>query len=1098
MRGAPGRLVSGTILVLLALALAAGSPAAMSADPPSTVSGKLRGDLAALVSGVAAPDPRIASLVSGYRPGEIAYFAVLREPDDAARQAAVAALGARVLRAYASIDAFALASSPTTALQVAALPWVEWLAPVEVVVALDDRTELDQTRATTQDVGAPALWNQGVRGRGVRIAVIDTGLDPTHPDFDDLDFRHWAPVGNAPKIAGSCSFLGGGSAPVGTTDGHGHGTHVAGIATGTGEGTPLPEDDGKVVGIAPDAELAVGKALTDAGAGLNSDLLAALEWAALPAAPPSAERPCGSVGADVVNLSLGSEARPDRLNSGSDRDLVSLTLNRLAVRYGTLFVAAAGNSGPFVGSVLEAPGSAAQALSVAAAAKDFDLNDDRTQSGDTCAGWSHDPPSGGPLAQPCAGRAATQPPSISSFSSRGPSGDVWLRPDLAAPGYNIVSAQAAGGAALATNDANLGTRADPLYATATGTSMAAPAVAGSAALLLEAYERAHGGPPSGASGVAGLRAPAYALVRAALMNTAGADLYESRWILTSELGSLILQEVRNRPADPYVGPLAEGAGKLRLAPAVQALRGGVVAYSAASSTEALPGAGPRDFQGTWQVGGIAAGQSQAQRFVLHSAPGAPSATATFAFDSGQPSDGSSALPASWVTLSSGVSVPGGGDAIVELRIAVPAGAQAGTYTGAVLVGLSNGQLLRIPVFASISLHDPDTAAGNAPGPQARVASARDVFAKDDTTWPSVVGTPGTGANADWLVFPVDLASGLSEARFSVYDADGRDTYDVYVYDERLDLVGSTHPFAAPGVTDRDANDARGPSTEASPQVLTLRTPAGGRHYVAVNRARIGGTTQGSFGRYVLTLDEVRAVPAVAAPTTLSYEGDYLFTQGVAGRLIARLTDADGAPVAGRLVTFTVDDPPVSPCPGGVCSATTDYRGIAQVATDPIALPAGVHEVRARFGGDPFWQPSTDAAFVLVAGAGGSGPGTGGKVTAGGWFVPDGSPSSSPKARVHFAFHAEGSVAPLGELRYRDPSAAVDLTLVAYTALVVEGEQATLTGSARRSDGRTESFDLTVRDRGEPGRSDTVRLRLLQSGYERSGTLGGGNVQVRRG
>ena len=102
-------------------------------------------------------------------------------------------------------------------------------------------------------------------------------------------------------------------------------------------------------------------------------------------------RPSCSVGAHVVNLSLGSESRPCRLNTGSDIDLVSQMLNRLAVRYGTLFVAAAGNSGPFIGSVLEAPGAAAQALSVAASAKDYDVNHDDTLSGDTCAGYQHPP-----------------------------------------------------------------------------------------------------------------------------------------------------------------------------------------------------------------------------------------------------------------------------------------------------------------------------------------------------------------------------------------------------------------------------------------------------------------------------------------------------------------------------------------------------------------------------------------------------------------------------------------------------------------------------------------------------------------------------------
>ena len=109
-----------------------------------------------------------------------------------------------------------------------------------------------------------------------------------------------------------------------------------------------------------------------------------MEWAAAPVGSSSC-----AIGAHVVNLSLGSESRPVRLNTGSDIDLVSLMLNRLAVRYGTVFVAAAGNSGPYVGSVLETPGAAAQALSVAASAKDYDLNHDDTLSGDTCAGYQH-------------------------------------------------------------------------------------------------------------------------------------------------------------------------------------------------------------------------------------------------------------------------------------------------------------------------------------------------------------------------------------------------------------------------------------------------------------------------------------------------------------------------------------------------------------------------------------------------------------------------------------------------------------------------------------------------------------------------------------
>ncbi|MFN2470593.1 MAG: S8 family serine peptidase [Gaiellaceae bacterium] len=862
--------------MLFVALLAAWLASAAAADP-----GKLRGGLDAVVAGAVKQDPRIASL-GGLQAGEVAYFALLSAPNDAAHAAALSLQGARVLRTYRSTSAYALASSRAAALKVAALPWVRWLTPVEVVTVLGHDAVPDQARATSGDIGAPGWWNLGVTGAGVRIAVLDTGLDPGHPDLDDLDFRHWSsPLPNATKVVSSRSFLNGACSP-GTQDGHGHGTHVAGVATGTAEGAPVASDDGRYAGIAPDSELAVGKVMTDAGAGINSDLVAALEWAALPSG--TGPLTCPSVGAQIVNLSLGSDSRPARLNSGSDVDFVSYVANRLAVQYGTTIVAAVGNSGPFIGSALETPGSAAQVLSVGATAKNYDLNHDDTLSGDTCAGYLH-PES---ARNDCSAGVGTQPASIASFSSRGPSGDLWLRPDVAAPGYNIVAPQASTGVALAQNDLNKGSRGDPLYATATGTSMASPAAAGTAALLLHAYRRTHGAVPSGGSGVAGLRARSYALLRAALMNTAGTGLHEGRWILTVDgstklvcpsreldvilfgfcslglsipsafTGSLTLYEVRNGLKDRYVGPLAEGAGRMNLSAAIQALRYGVVAYSAASGAGEVAGTGPRDFQGSWQVGVLPAGTTQTQRFVLHAAPHRGGFVARFAFDPGRPSDGSRAITpgaGAWgIALPSQTWVPRGGDAYVSFTVSAPANAVPGSYTGSVVVTVA-GQILRIPVYAAVPLHDTNRA-WSSYGPQGRVTSAKDVFAKGETSWP-YAGTPGTGSSADWHVYPVQIAAGSRETRFVVYGVNPTDdTYDLYVYDSELDLVASSHPFAAPGVTDVTANGARGPSTSAAPQVVTLARPTGGTYYVAVSRARLGASGAGSFGAFFLRVDEL--------------------------------------------------------------------------------------------------------------------------------------------------------------------------------------------------------------------------------------------------
>jgi hypothetical protein len=213
---------------------------------------------------------------------------------------------------------------------------------------------------------------------------------------------------------------------------------------------------------------------------------------------------------------------------------------------------------------------------------------------------------------------------------------------------------------------------------------------------------------------------------------------------------------------------------------------------------------------------------------------------------------------SWsVTLPGKTKVVQGGDANVTFSIGVPSTAAPGSYTGAVIVSLWNGQTLHVPVFLSVALHDPNASAGNAPGPQARVVSAHDVYAKDDTVWPSAEGQ-ALGSTADWLVYPVQLGSGLSQARFSVYDSDrGDETYDLYVYDASFNLLASTHPFAAPGVTDVSKNSSRGPSTQASPQVLPRTTPPSGTLYLVVDRARVGGTSTGDYGSFVLTLDEVR-------------------------------------------------------------------------------------------------------------------------------------------------------------------------------------------------------------------------------------------------
>ena len=223
-----------------------------------------------------------------------------------------------------------------------------------------------------------------------------------------------------------------------------------------------------------------------------------------------------------------------------------------------------------------------------------------------------------------------------------------------------------------------------------------------------------------------------------------------------------------------------------------------------------------------------AGVSRTQSFVVHAAPGV-STSVRFQYAPGHPSDGTAALPASWIKLPSGsTSVRSGRKTTVNFKISVPSSAPAGMYSGTVVVGVSNGQTLQVPVFASVALRDLNRALGNPSGPQARIASGGEVYARFDTVWPFVPGSGLTGAGSDWFMYPVELGDRLTEARFSVYDAAaGDETYDLYLYDEDFDLLATSHPFSSPGMTDVVANNARAPTTAAAPQVLTLTAPADG-------------------------------------------------------------------------------------------------------------------------------------------------------------------------------------------------------------------------------------------------------------------------------
>lgn len=170
-----------------------------------------------------------------------------------------------------------------------------------IVTALD--TELDQAWGVRR-VRAGKVHEGGIRGKGVKVAVIDTGVDYTHPELR----------GN---YAGGYDFVNGDSDPM---DDHGHGTHVAGTIAAR-------DDEVGVVGAAPEASIIALKVLSRSGQGNWSDIIAALEWAS-------------DNGIQVTNNSYGTTVDPGVA--------VRLAFTNSDAQ-GILHVAAAGNAGDCLG-----------------------------------------------------------------------------------------------------------------------------------------------------------------------------------------------------------------------------------------------------------------------------------------------------------------------------------------------------------------------------------------------------------------------------------------------------------------------------------------------------------------------------------------------------------------------------------------------------------------------------------------------------------------------------------------------------------------------------------------------------------------------------
>jgi subtilisin family serine protease len=300
----------------------------------------------------------------------------------------------------------------------------------DLPVASSMTVENSSTLATKVRAGEGGLLGllgsiPGVNGQGVGIALLDSGI------------TYHKALGA--RVAANVSFVTGDAS---TDDGYGHGTHIAGIITGTGGYSTTSEYNG---GIAPGAHLVNVRVLDDEGKGYTSDVIAGIDWVI-------ANRSRYNI--RVINMSLGHP-----VTEPSALDPLCLAVKR-AYDAGLMVVVSAGNrgkdeSGAMILGGVTSPGNSPHAITVGA------LNTWNTvsRSDDT----------------------------ITTYSSRGPTRyDLAAKPDLSAPGNKVVSLEANGSRLTAMYpEFHVSGYGSNAYSRLSGTSMAAGMVTGGVALLLQ-------------------------------------------------------------------------------------------------------------------------------------------------------------------------------------------------------------------------------------------------------------------------------------------------------------------------------------------------------------------------------------------------------------------------------------------------------------------------------------------------------------------------------------------------------------------------------------------------------------------------------------
>jgi serine protease AprX len=342
---------------------------------------------------------------------------------DPAPELAVRRLGGQVTRALPIVGGFAATVPAASADELAGQPGVRAVTP-DAKVRVQAAAPGGGIRSVyPRTIRADRVWNRGVTGRGVTVAVLDTGVAPNLPD---LAGRLVQVRNDLTGQVSPCKNL---SGDLDCNDRYGHGTFIAGLIAGNGASS-----GGKWKGVAPEASILSVKTAGADGAADVSNILAAIQWVV-----SFKDR----YNIRVLNLSLGTDStqdwRVDPLNYAVER----------AWEAGMTVVVAASNEGPSPGTITK-PADDPWVVTVGA-------TDDR-------------------------GTAGLGDDRLPDFSGRGPTAHGLAKPDVAAPGAHVISLRAPG----STIDTQFPWHVDGSYRRGSGTSMATGVVSGAVALMLQA------------------------------------------------------------------------------------------------------------------------------------------------------------------------------------------------------------------------------------------------------------------------------------------------------------------------------------------------------------------------------------------------------------------------------------------------------------------------------------------------------------------------------------------------------------------------------------------------------------------------------------